>query len=95
MGSIIRDNVYIFGDNYKIEYTEMYAGVGIDYQALVNGSITVAAVHLGGNLLFLSEPYAIPEQNIVAGTSLSGSLYGKVSVLGCKFGFNLEMNRNI
>jgi hypothetical protein len=77
-------------------FAEMYAGVGIDYKLLVkSGSFTIASVHLGGDLLFISEPEDIPAENIKAESSISGKLFGKVTVIGCGFGFNLEMHRNI
>ena len=77
-------------------FTEIYAGVGIDYSALLaSGSFTVASVHLGGSLLFISEPFDIPAEGIKAESSISGKLFGKVTVLGCGFGFNLDMNRNL
>jgi hypothetical protein len=82
--------------NHAHVFTEIYAGVGIDYKLLFkSGSFTVASVHLGGDLLFISEPYDIPAENIKAESSISGKLFGKVTVLGCGFGFNLEMHRNI
>jgi hypothetical protein len=59
------------------------------------GSFTIAAIHLGGDLLFISEPYDIPEEGIKAESSISGKLYGKVTVLGCGFGFNMDVKRNI
>ncbi len=76
-------------------YTQLYAGVGIDYVLLgVDGSFTVAAIYLSGDLLFTSESVNLPATDtspaIKAGTYISGKLHGEVTVLGCDFGFNME-----
>jgi len=96
---------YTFGADAKVSwkpvrvnrahiYADVFAGVGVEYKTLaVDGNFTVAAVHLGGNLLFISEPFNIPEQNIKAETSISGKLSGKVTVLGCNFGFNMDVKK--
>ncbi|NJM14254.1 MAG: hypothetical protein HC896_01715 [Bacteroidales bacterium] len=60
---------------------EFYAGIGVKYELIIDkGNLTVAAVHLGGNLLFVTTPETV----------LSGELFGKVTVLNISAGFKME-----
>ena len=58
-------------------WLDVYAGVGVDYKTLMtDGSFTIAAVGLGGSLRYVADPESI----------ISGTLHGKVTVLGVGFG---------
>jgi hypothetical protein len=78
----------VYWDPFKISeasiWLDLYAGVGVDYQALLSsGSLTIASVGLGGALRYVADPESI----------VSGKLYGKVTVLGV--GFGVDFNASV
>ena len=63
-------------------WIDLYVGVGVDSKCVSSNSFTIAAVAVGGELMFQT----IPE------TSLYGSAYGRVTLLGMTVGFDLEVD---
>jgi len=77
-------NTLVYWKPLKIKeaavWLDVLMGVGVNYNTpLKNGSLTLARINFGGNLIYVSEPDAI----------LSGMLYGRLTVLGIKI--NVEM----
>lgn len=63
-------------------WIDIYAGVGIKYEFLVtSGNLTIAAVNLGGEVLFttIPKPY------------IEGKMYGKVTVFDVSVGFDMDV----
>lgn len=64
-------------------WIDLYVGVGVDSKCVRSKSFTIAAIAVGGELMFQT----IPE------TRLSGSAYGRVTLLGMTVGFDLEVDK--
>lgn len=62
-------------------WIDMYVGVGVTTKCISKKDFTIASVSIGGDLLFTT----IPE------TTLTGSAYGEVTLLGMSIGFDLEV----
>lgn len=63
-------------------WIDLYVGVGVDSKCVRSKSFTIAAIAIGGELMFQT----IPE------TRLQGSAYGRVTLLGMTVGFDLEVD---
>ncbi|MDA3954945.1 MAG: hypothetical protein PF485_14960 [Bacteroidales bacterium] len=63
-------------------WIDLYVGVGVDSKCISSKSFTIAAIAIGGELMFQT----IPE------TRLQGSAYGRVTLLGMTIGFDLEVD---
>lgn len=64
-------------------WIDLYVGVGVDSKCVRSKSFTIAAIAIGGELMFQT----IPE------TRLQGSAYGRVTLLGMTIGFDLEVDK--
>ena len=64
-------------------WIDLYVGVGVDSKCIRSKSFTIAAIAIGGELMFQT----IPE------TRLQGSAYGRVTLLGMTVGFDLEVDK--
>ncbi|MFW6145454.1 MAG: hypothetical protein ACOC4Y_01515, partial [bacterium] len=65
-------------------WVDIYVGVGVKYKCTFsNGNMTIAAVNVGGELLFTTIPK----------TKLTGEAHGKITVLNQSFSFNLDVEQ--
>ena len=62
-------------------WLDLYVGVGVKTKCVRSRNMTIAAVAIGGELMFQT----IPE------TVLYGSAYGRITLLGMTVGFDLEV----
>jgi hypothetical protein len=78
----------VYWDPFRIAeasiWLDMYAGVGVKYDfCLKSGNLTIAEVGLGGQLKYVSDPRSV----------ISGTMYGKVRVLGV--GFDVDFSAKV
>ncbi|MDR1227120.1 MAG: hypothetical protein LBK47_09530, partial [Prevotellaceae bacterium] len=78
----------VYWDPFRIAeasiWLDMYAGVGVKYDfCLKSGNLTIAEVGLGGKLKYVSDPKSV----------ISGTMYGKVRVLGV--GFDVDFSAKV
>lgn len=73
-----------FGIDEAHVWVDIYVGLGVKYKcAATNGNLTIAAVNVGGELLFATIPK----------TKLTGKAKGNITVLNQNFNFNLRVDQ--
>jgi hypothetical protein len=67
-------------------WLDVLIAVGANYRTpITSGSITFASINFGGNLLYVSNETQ---------ATLSGSLYGRLTVLGIRINVEMEAEKN-